>query len=49
LSCKEKGELLVARGITMIYELIFRLILRSKDGDYVFQAQMLAAMKPNGW
>jgi hypothetical protein len=33
----------------MISEEMFDLILVSEDGDYVFQAQILAAMKPNGW
>jgi hypothetical protein len=28
---------------------IFNMILKSKDGDYAFQAQVLAAMKPFGW
>jgi hypothetical protein len=30
-------------------EEIFRKILNSKDGDYILKAQVLAAMKPNGW
>jgi hypothetical protein len=28
---------------------VFEAILNSSDGDYVFQAQLLADMKPNGW
>jgi hypothetical protein len=24
-------------------------IIDSVDGDYIFQAQVLAALKPNGW
>jgi hypothetical protein len=28
---------------------IFDLILDSSDGDYVTQAQILLAMKPEGW
>jgi hypothetical protein len=32
-----------------VVEKIFREILNSKDGDYIFKAQVLAAMKPNGW
>jgi heptaprenylglyceryl phosphate synthase len=28
---------------------VFKAILNAKDGDYILQAQLLAAMKPNGW
>jgi hypothetical protein len=28
---------------------IFNKILNSSDGDYIFQAEILAAMKPEGW
>jgi hypothetical protein len=34
---------------TMTKEIIFKLTLRSKIGDYAYQAQLLAFMKPNGW
>lgn len=30
-------------------EEIFELILGTENGDYVFQAQVLADMKPMGW
>jgi hypothetical protein len=30
-------------------EEIFKKMLDNEDGDYVFKAQVLAAMKPNGW
>jgi hypothetical protein len=32
----------------MIEEIINE-IINSADGDYIFQAQVLAAMKPTGW
>jgi hypothetical protein len=32
-----------------IQEEIFQTILDAKDGDYVFQAQVLCGMKPLGW
>jgi hypothetical protein len=32
----------------MIEEIIID-IINSVDGDYIFQAQVLAAMKPTGW
>ena len=28
---------------------IFEEIMKSEDGDYAFQAEILAAMKPTGW
>jgi hypothetical protein len=30
-------------------EEIFEMILETQNGDYVFQAQVLAGMKPTGW
>ena len=47
---EEKGELLTLKieGKAMVEE-IFTEILNSPDGDYIFQAQVLAAMKPIGW
>jgi heptaprenylglyceryl phosphate synthase len=30
-------------------EAVFEAILNSSDGDYCIQAQILAAMKPEGW
>jgi hypothetical protein len=30
-------------------EEIFNIILESENGDYAFQAQILAGMKPTGW
>lgn len=30
-------------------EEIFQAILNDATGDYIFQAQVLAAMKPSGW
>jgi hypothetical protein len=48
---EEKGELLTTNMIeaeNMIDE-IFESLLDSEDGDYIFQAQILAAMKPDGW
>jgi hypothetical protein len=32
----------------MVEEIIID-IINSVDGDYIFQAQVLAAMKPTGW
>ena len=32
-----------------ISEEIFNAILGSADGDYIIQAQILVAIKPNGW
>jgi hypothetical protein len=32
-----------------MFEEVFEAILNSPDGDYVFQAKMLADMKPSGW
>jgi hypothetical protein len=36
------------RGMGVVQE-VFNKILNSKDGDYIFQAQVLADMKPKGW
>jgi hypothetical protein len=30
-------------------EEIFNELLNATDGDYIFQAEILAAMKPEGW
>jgi hypothetical protein len=30
-------------------EEIFKEILKSQDGDYIIQAQILTSMKPIGW
>jgi len=47
---EEKGELLTKKvEAKYVVEKIFKEILNSKDGDYIFKAQVLAAMKPNGW
>ena len=32
-----------------VQEEIFNVILDARDGDYVFQALILKAMKPQGW
>jgi len=32
-----------------VKDAIFKAILHAKNGDYVLQAQLLAAMKPEGW
>jgi hypothetical protein len=32
-----------------MFEDIFELILESEDGDYAFQAQILAEAQPTGW
>jgi len=40
------SQLLKARF--MVEEIIDD-IINSEDGDYIFQAQVLAAMKPTGW
>jgi len=48
---EEKGELLTINMIEAkdVIEEIFENLLNSEDGDYIFQAQILAAMKPDGW
>jgi hypothetical protein len=35
--------------VRLIVEEIIIDIKNSEDGDYIFQAQVLAAMKPTGW
>jgi hypothetical protein len=50
LRFEEKGELLKLKlEACNLDEKIFNIILLSKDGDYIIQAQMLADMKPAGW
>ncbi len=36
-------------GAKDVIEEIFENLLNSEDGDYIFQAQILVAMKPDGW
>jgi hypothetical protein len=35
--------------VRVMIEEIINDIINSVDGDYIFQAQVLAAMKPTGW
>ena len=46
---EEKGELLTTIEGRLMGEEIIIDIINSADGDYIFQAQVLAAMKPTGW
>jgi hypothetical protein len=50
LRFEDKGELFkLELEEHSLDEKIFNTILLSEDGDYIFQAQMLADMKPAGW